>query len=72
MKTEMDILNMDDKQRMCWLLANRSTLIIVGIFWIGMIASEFAQGRIPVFLTVMVPVFAAVRFGLYLYYKKRS
>ena len=70
MKSEMDLLRMDRHQRVCWLMANRLTLMIVGVCWLGMIAREVAEGRTPVFLIVMVPVFAAVRFGLYLFYQR--
>ena len=31
---------------------------------------EIAQGRMPIFLIVMIPVFALVRFGLYFYYSR--
>ncbi len=31
MKTEMDVLKIDERERMCWLAANRVTLILVGI-----------------------------------------
>ena len=31
MKTEMDAMGMDERQRTCWLLANRLTLIAVGL-----------------------------------------
>lgn len=72
MKTEMDVLNMDERQRWCWLLANRGTLIFVGICWLGMIARELAQERTPWFLIAMVPVFAATRFLLYRYYKRAA
>jgi hypothetical protein len=71
MKSEMDIMNMDERQQMGWLLANRLTLIIVGIVWLGMIAWEILQNRIPYFLIVMVPTFAVVRFLSYLYYTRK-
>ena len=69
MKNEMDALGMDERQRWCWLLANRGTLIFVGICWLGMIGHELTQDRTPWFLIAMVPVFAVTRFLLYLYYK---
>ncbi len=72
MKSEMDLLRMDRKQRLCWLLANRITLMIVGVCWLGMIAWELVQGRTPVFLIAMVPTFAAIRFGLYIFYTRRG
>jgi hypothetical protein len=70
MKNEMDALRMDERQRYAWLMANRGTVLAIGVTWIGMIAWEIAQGRAPVFLIVMVPVFALVRFALYLYYSR--
>jgi len=72
MKSEMDLLKMDRHQRVCWLLANRLTLMIVGICWLGMIAWEITQSRTPVFLIAMVPVFATIRFGLYAFYRRRG
>lgn len=66
MKSEMDVMSMDERQRLCWLLANRATLMIVGLVWIGMIVWEMIQGRAPLFMMVMVPIFAAIRFGWYL------
>ncbi len=65
---EMDILRMDERQRSAWLLANRATVMAVGLTWIGMIVWELAQDRAPVFLIAMVPVFALFRLGLYVYY----
>ena len=72
MKSEMDALGMDERQRTNWLLANRATLILVGLVWIGMIISDFAQGRTPWFLIVMVPVFALARYAFYMGYAKKS
>jgi len=68
MTTEMDLLRMDERQRLAWLMANRGTLIAVGLTWIGLIVRELAAGRMPLFLIVMVPVFAALRAGLFFYY----
>ena len=65
MKSEMDLMQMDERQKRAWLLANRATLLIVGIVWIGMIAWELAHRRVPYFLVVMVPVFALIRFSFY-------
>ncbi len=70
MKTEMDAMNMDERQRFAWLQANRLTLILVGITWLGMIGWEVVQHRLPWFLIAMVPVFAALRFGVYRYYAR--
>ncbi len=72
MKTEMDIMKFDERQRFCWLLANRATLIFVGLLWLGLIGWEFGQGRVPVFLIAMVPIVALVRFAFYKYYASRS
>ncbi len=70
MKSEMDALGMDERQRSNWLLANRATLMLVGLVWIGMIISDFIQGQTPWFLIVMVPVFALFRWGAYEAYTK--
>jgi len=68
MTTEMDLLRMDERQRLAWLMANRGTLIAVGLTWIGLIVRELVQGRFPLFLIVMVPAFAALRIGLFFRY----
>jgi len=70
MVTEMDITRMDERQRYAWLRANRFTLILVGLVWIGMIAWEITRGRFPVFLILMVPVFALVRFLAFRFYSR--
>ena len=70
MATEMDIMNMDERQRLAWLQANRVTLILVGLVWLGIIAHERLNQRTPVFLMTMVPVFALVRFLTYRYYQR--
>jgi hypothetical protein len=66
----MDIMRMDERQRLHWLEANRATLIVVGIVWLMMIAFELIEGRRPGFLIAMVPVFAAIRLGFYYYYAR--
>jgi hypothetical protein len=71
MKSEMDLLHMDERQRLAWLMANRGTVMAVGATWIGMIVWELVQGRAPVFLIAMVPVFALVRVGLFFHYCSR-
>jgi hypothetical protein len=68
MSSEMDVMGMDERQRLAWLRANRVTLIVVGITWLGMIAREWARGTFPVFLVVMVPVFALIRFASYRFF----
>ncbi len=70
MKTEMDILRMDERQRAAWLRANRATLFAIAIAWFGMIGWELMQKRIPVFLIIMIPVFALARLVFYLYYAR--
>jgi len=70
MKNEMDLMGMDERQRLAWLLANRATLFVVGAVWLGMIAWELLRERVPLFLLAMVPVFALVRLGFYLYHAR--
>jgi len=71
MKNEMDLLRMDERQRLAWFMANRGTLIAVGAVWIGMIAWELTHDRLPGFLLIMVPVMALLRAGLYAFYTSR-
>ena len=71
MRNEMDLLDMDAAGRLAWLRASRATLIFVGLTWIGLIGWELAHGRTPWFLIAMVPVFAALRWVLYLRYRSR-
>ncbi len=68
MKSEMVLMNMDERQRLAWFMANRGTLIGVGSIWISMIAWDLTHGRMPTFLMAMVPVFALFRLGLYFFY----
>ncbi|MCK4573094.1 MAG: hypothetical protein KAU36_01930 [candidate division Zixibacteria bacterium] len=68
MASEMDALRMDERQRLCWLKANRATLMLVGICWLGIIAYELLAHREPWFYIIMVPVFAAIRFVSYRYF----
>jgi len=70
MKTEMDAMGMDERQRNAWLQANRLTLMLVGVTWLGMIAWELFHQRTPLFLIAMVPVFAVLRFGLFFVYAR--
>jgi hypothetical protein len=67
-KSEMVLMNMDERQRLAWFMANRGTLIGVGSVWISMIAWDLTHGRMPIFLMAMVPVFALFRLGLYFFY----
>ncbi len=72
MKSEMDAMRMDERQRVSWLLANRATLMIVGLVWVGMTVYEFVQNRRPYFLLAMIPAFALVRLALYKIYAHRT
>jgi len=65
MKNEMDVMDMDERQRSAWLRANRLTLICVGVVWIGMIVRELLSGGAPYFMIAMLPVFALLRYLLY-------
>ena len=65
MKSEMDALGMDERQKLAWLRANRVTLICVGAVWIGIVVAELARGRTPYFMIAMVPAFALIRFLSY-------
>jgi len=70
MRSEMDLMRMDERQRLHWLRANRATLMVVGVVWLLMIAFELSEGRTPGFLLVMVPIFASIRFGFFYYYAR--
>jgi len=72
MPSEMDALQMDERRRLAWLLANRATLMIVGLVWLGLIGWDLVHGRTPWFLIVMVPVFAGLRALLYRVYAARG
>jgi hypothetical protein len=71
MKSEMDLLGMDERQRLCWLYANRIMIFIIGAIWLLMIGYELLQGRTRWFMIAMVPVLALVRLLVYLYYSRR-
>lgn len=70
MRDEMDLLRMDERQRLHWLQANRATLMAVGVVWLLMIGAEFLNGRTPMFLIAMVPIFAGLRLGFYLFFAR--
>ena len=70
MTTEMDAMRMDERQRLSWLRANRMTLILVGLVWLGMIGWELAHQTTPWFMIVMVPIFALVRLLAYRTYQR--
>ncbi len=70
MRSEMDLMRMDERQRLHWLRANRATLMVVGVVWLLMIAFELSEERTPGFLLVMVPIFAGIRFGFFYYYAR--
>lgn len=73
MKNEMDALRMDERQRLYWMMANRFTLIIVGLVWIGMIFFDALYNhRAPYFLIAMIPVFAIIRLVAYKIYARRG
>lgn len=72
MKNEMDLLKLDERQRLSWLLANRATLIIVGLVWIALTFYEAAQGRVHWFLIFCVPIFGLIRFGFYRFHLRRG
>ena len=71
MKTEMDTLGLDERQRVCWLYANRALIFVVGIVWLGMIGWEVWHQRPPIFMIIMIPVFALIRFMAFMLYAKR-
>ena len=66
----MDLLRMDERQCFAWLRATRATLVVVGVTWVAMIVWELLQHRIPLFLIIMVPLFAALRLAFYLHYAR--
>ncbi|MBD3401370.1 hypothetical protein GF420_00625 [candidate division GN15 bacterium] len=65
MKNEMDLMGMDERQRWCWLMADRATLFVVGIVWLALILEQMLDDRTPWFMIVMVPVFALIRAAFY-------
>lgn len=65
----MDVLGMGGAARLAWLRANRTTLMVVGVVWLAMIAAELVRGHTPWFLIAMVPVIALVRYAAYRYYR---
>lgn len=71
MTNEMNLMNMDERQRLAWFMANRGTLIAVGAAWIAMIGWHLSHGQVPTFLLIMVPVFALLRGALYFFYASR-
>lgn len=70
MVNEMDLLGMTGHQRLCWLQANRITLQVVGLVWIGLILERLVSGGQPWFLIAMIPTFALVRFVAYRYCRR--
>ena len=71
MKNEMDLLKIKEPERLCWLKANRVTLLFVGVVWIGIIIQQFLSGNPPWFFVAMVPIFALFRFIAYHYFKRK-
>ena len=47
MKSEMDLMRMDERQRFHWLRANRATLMFVGVVWLLMNAFDALGGDLP-------------------------
>lgn len=72
MKTEMDVLKMDERQRLCWLLANRATLLVVGIMWLALIARDLLNHQTPYDLIFAVPLIGLIRLAFYKYYVRRN
>ena len=72
MKNEMELMSMDERQRLSWLRANRLTLFVVGLVWLGMIFWEMGQGHIPWFLIVMLVFFALIRLAAYQWFQRRG
>ena len=70
MTNEMDLMALDERQRFAWLKANRATLMVVGLTWLGMIGWELAHGTVPVVLIAMVPTFATLRLALFHLYQR--
>ena len=71
MSSEMDVMKMDGRQRASWMQANRITLMIVGLVWIGLIGWDVVVNRhTPWFMIAMVPAFAALRAGLYAFFNR--
>jgi len=70
MRTEMDIMRMDERQRLHWLKANRATLMTVGVAWLLWIGWELLEGRKPWSLIAMVPIVAAVRLVYFWFYAR--
>jgi hypothetical protein len=66
----MDLMKLDEGQRLAWLRANRVTLILVGFIWLGMIGWELWQGRRPIFLAAALPVIAGFRWLAFRYYQR--
>lgn len=71
MKSEMDLLRMDERQRLCWLMANRAVLFIVGVLWLLIIGWYLWHGHSPWVMIVLVPILAFVRLGFYQFYVRR-
>ncbi|MBN2170922.1 MAG: hypothetical protein JW819_06355 [Candidatus Krumholzibacteriota bacterium] len=71
MKSEMDAMGMDERQRQAWYRANRAVLMLVGVLWIGLIVRGLLAGGRPWFLIAMVPVLALVRLACYRWYLNR-
>ncbi len=72
MKNEMDAMKLDERQRLCWLLANRGTLFVLGVAWIALAVIELLGGGVnPLIMIALIPVFALVRVGFFAYYSRQ-
>lgn len=67
---EMTLLRMDPGQRHAWLMANRATLMTVGVLLLAWIAAELLAGRTPVAAIVLIPLIALIRWGFYRHYRR--
>jgi len=72
MKSEMDLMRMDERQRLSWLRANRVVLMLIGVIWLCMIGWEFLQHRTPWFMIAAVPAVALIRLSLYKYFIRQG
>ncbi|MFH1687949.1 MAG: hypothetical protein ABIE70_10585 [bacterium] len=71
MKSEMDAMNMDERQRYCWLLANRATIPFIFAGWLAVIVWELSEGNTPWFMIGMIPVLALIRLIWYKFYVRK-
>ncbi|UCG52693.1 MAG: hypothetical protein JSW58_03860 [Candidatus Latescibacterota bacterium] len=72
MKNEPDKMRIDSPRLHALLLANRVTLVIIGIVWIGMIIYRLAGGEYWRFLASTVPMIILIWHGTYLFFKRHE